>query len=294
VKAAALSCKPAAAGFSFDEPAPAGISYDKPAPTRLMRWWPVPALLAWGAAWLVFALLRQLGAAAWLALMLGTLIGAVSSLWGNTAWRRILLAAGFPVSMLLTSVMQVAHHVEAHSAVNLPAWAWLLPLGLLLLLYPLKSWRDAPMFPTPRGALNGLSSTLPLPTKAHKSIQILDAGCGLGDALRELHREYPQAQLTGLEWSWPLRWACAWRAPFAKVKRADIWATDWSAFDFVYLFQCPESLPRAIQKASSELRKGAWMGSLEFEAAELLPQAVHECADGRRLWLYQVPFTVRR
>jgi SAM-dependent methyltransferase len=259
----------------------------------MMRWWPVPALLAWGAAWLVFSLLRQLGSAPWLALMLGTLIGAVASLWGNTAWRRILLVAGFPVSMLLTTVVQVAPNIDATHSLNLPAWAWLLPLALLLLLYPLKSWRDAPMFPTPRGALNGLNATLRLVRKAHNPIQILDAGCGLGDALRELNREYPQAQLTGLEWSWPLRWACAWRAPFAKVKRADIWAADWSAFDFVYLFQRPESLPRAAEKASRELRAGAWMGSLEFEATGLVPQTVHECADGRRLWLYQVPFRVR-
>jgi SAM-dependent methyltransferase len=270
VTASVLACKPAAAG--------------------LMRFWPLPALLAWGAAWLVFALLRQLGAAAWLALMLGTLIGAVSSLWGNTAWRRILLAAGFPVSMLLTTVMQVAPNLGATHSLNPPAWAWLLPLALLLLLYPLKSWRDAPMFPTPRGALSGLKSSLKLPSGP---IQILDAGCGLGDGLRELHREYPQAQLTGLEWSWPLRWACAWRAPYASVRRADIWAADWSQFDFVYLFQRPESLLRAAEKASAELHRGAWVGSLEFEAVGLLPQAVHECADGRHLWLYQVPFKVR-
>jgi hypothetical protein len=259
----------------------------------MMRWWPVPALLAWGAAWLVFSLLRQLGSAPWLALMLGTLIGAVASLWGNTAWRRILLVAGFPVSMLLTTVVQVAPDIDATHSLNLPAWAWLLPLALLLLLYPLKSWRDAPMFPTPRGALNGLNATLRLARKAHNPIQILDAGCGLGDALRELSREYPRAQLTGLEWSWPLRWACAWRTPYATVKRADIWAANWSAFDFVYLFQRPESLSRAAEKASRELRAGAWMGSLEFEATGLVPHAVHECADGRRLWLYQVPFRVR-
>ncbi len=257
----------------------------------------MPALLAWGAAWLVFSALRQLGAAAGLALMLATLIGAVSSLWGNTTWRRILLAAGFPVSMLLTTFMQVAPHVDvhrAHSTLNLPAWAWLLPLGLLLLLYPLKSWRDAPMFPTPRGALDGLNATLALTSKPHQAIQILDAGCGLGDALRELHRAYPQAQLTGLEWSWPLRWVCGWRVPYAKVKRADIWTANWSGFDFVYLFQRPESLARATDKASRELRAGAWLGSLEFEATGLVPDAVHACVDGRRLWLYQVPFTLRR
>ena len=258
-----------------------------------MRWWPLPALLTWLLAWLVFAGLHQLAAPTGLALTLAALIGVVSSLWGNTRWRRILLAAGFPVSMALTNYLQmnatqIAQSGPAHAALNLSAVAWLFPLALLLLLYPMRSWRDAPMFPTPRGALRGLSSKLPENTR-----HILDAGCGLGDGLRELHREFPKAQLSGVEWSWPLRWACAWRAPFAQVKRADMWAADWSGFDFVYLFQRPESLPRALEKASAEMRHGAWLGSLEFEAAAWVPQAVHQCADGRRLWLYQLPFRTR-
>lgn len=278
----------------------------KPASAGLMRWWPLPALLTWGVAWCAFAALRQLGATAWLALLLATLIGAVSSLWGNTTWRRILLVAGFPVSALLTTVMRVAPRIDtitaitttttttAINALDLPAWAWLLPMALLLLLYPPKSWRDAPMFPTPRGALRGLAGALNLQERVNRPIRILDAGCGMGDALRELHRQYPTAQLSGLEWSWPLRWVCAWRVPHAFIERADMWGADWSTFDFVYLFQRPESLSRAMVKASAELRPGAWLGSLEFEAAPWIPQAVHECADGRRLWLYQVPFKPRR
>jgi SAM-dependent methyltransferase len=265
----------------------AAVLSGKPASAGLMRFWPLPALLAWGVAWAVFAALTQLGAAPWLALLMATLIGAVSSLWGNTRWRRILLAAGFPVSMFLTTVMQRPPAVSAHVALSFPAWAWLLPAALLLLLYPVRSWRDAPMFPTPRGALRGLNQSLKL--RAGKP-QILDAGCGLGDGLRELQREYPLAELTGFEWSWPLRLLCAWRAPYARVHRADMWAADWSGFDLVYLFQRPESLPRAVEKASRELRSGAWMASLEFEVKNLKPQQVYQCADGRRLWLYQVPF----
>ena len=234
---------------------------------------------------MIFALMRQLGTLPWMALMLAALVGAVSSLWGNTTWRRIFLATGFPVSMMLISVAQVPQN-----AFNVSAWAWLLPLAALLALYPARSWRDAPMFPTPRGALRGLSRTLALPADGAEPAKILDAGCGLGDALRELHAEYPKARLIGLEWSWPLRLACGWRAPYAEVQRADMWLADWSGYDFVYLFQRPESLPRAVEKASRELRSGAWIGSLEFPATGWVPQAVHECADGRRLWLYQVPF----
>ena len=167
------------------------------------------------------------------------------------------------------------------------AWgaAWTL-FAALALIYPLRSWRDAPFFPTPKGALAGLSRVVALPPAA----RVLDAGCGLGDGLRELHCEYPQARLEGLEWSWPLAWACALRCRRAQVRRRDIWAADWSGCALVYVFQRPESMARAVAKASRELEPGAWLASLEFEAPGLRPQAVHACADGRRLWLYRVPF----
>src|SRR6185295_8503313 len=115
-----------------------------------------------------------------------------------------------------------------------------LPLALLAACYPVTAWRDAPLFPTPVGALNGLARLVALRDGAH----IVGAGCGLGDGLKELRREYPAARLSGLEWSWPLRAACSWRLPFARIRRADIWAADWAGYDMVYLFQRPESMPR--------------------------------------------------
>jgi hypothetical protein len=142
----------------------------------------------------------------------------------------------------------------------MPAWGWLLPLVLLALVYPLNAWRDAPVFPTPSAA----------------------------------QREYPQAALHGLEWSWPLRFACAWRCRSARVRRGDIWAADWSGYDLVYVFQRPESMARAAEKATRELRPGAWLVSLEFDVPGLAATKVLEFADGRRVWLYRVPFRARR
>lgn len=240
--------------------------------------WPLPALLAWGIAWLVFIALSTLGVAPWLALLAASALGVPLCLWGSTPWRRVFILAGFPLSLLASG-----------AALSVPAWAWLAALALLLLLYPINAWRDAPLFPTPAGALRGLAALAPLSAQA----RIVDAGCGVGDGLRELHREYPAARLEGLEWSWPLRLACAWRCRFAQVRRADIWAADWSAYDMVYLFQRPESMPRAAAKAAGELKRGAWLASLEFEAPALMPQQVLACADGRRLWLYQAPFRSR-
>ena len=236
--------------------------------------WPLPALLSWALGWLLFATLRWLDAPLLIAIAAAAALGAALSVIGGTPWRRAFIALGFPLSLAASGL-----------AGAMPAWGWLLPLGLLALVYPLNAWRDAPLFPTPAGALQGLARLAPLAPDA----RVLDAGCGLGDALRELRREYPEARLHGLEWSWPLRILCAWRCRFASVRRGDIWAADWSGFDMVYVFQRPESMARAAEKAVRELRPGAWLASLEFDAPGLAPTQVLKCADGRRVWLYQVP-----
>ena len=144
---------------------------------------------------------------------------------------------------------------------------------------------DAPLFPTPKGALRGLATQLALPAEG----RFLDAGCGLGDALVELRREFPRAALFGIEWSGALRLVCALRCRFATVRRADMWTADWSEYDLVYVFQRPESMERVIAKASRELRPGAWLASLEFDVDSRRPTWVFVCADGRPLWLYRMP-----
>lgn len=240
--------------------------------------WPLPALAAWAAAWVLFVSLRALSVPTWVALTLAATLGGVLSVLGATPWRRIFIATGFPLSLAASGLAGAA-----------PAWAWLLPLAALAAVYPLNAWRDAPLFPTPAGALRGLARIAPLAAQA----QVLDAGCGLGAGLRELRREYPQARLAGLEWSWPLRIVCALRCRFATVRRADIWKADWSAQQLVYLFQRPESMPRAVEKAARELRPGAWLASLEFEAAALRPTARLLAPGGKPVWLYRAPFEPR-
>ena len=237
--------------------------------------WPLPALLIWAASWAVFIVgVRWLRMSPVLALLLAAALAITFSFRGATHWRRIFIAWGFPLSLGASGLVG-----------SVPGWAWLLPLALLAACYPVTAWRDAPLFPTPAGALDGLARLAHLKNGA----AIVDAGCGLGDGLKELRREYPKARLFGLEWSWPLRAACGWRLPFAKIRRADIWAVDWSAYDMVYLFQRPESMPRAADKAGRELRPGAWLASLEFAVPQMTPTRVLTCADGRCVWLYQAP-----
>jgi hypothetical protein len=232
--------------------------------------------LAWASAWAIYYLLPHWGLSSELTLGVSCALGIVLSVAGATWWRRIMIGLGFPLSMLLAN------------AATVPAWAWLLPLLVLLLVYPLNAWRDAPLFPTPNHALKDLPAHVQLAQDA----MILDAGCGLGDGLIALRLAYPSSRLDGLEWSWPLRAACAMRCPWARVRQGDIWKADWSAYELVYLFQRPESMARAAVKAMAELKPGCWLVSLEFEACDLSPHARLEAPDGRPVWVYKMPLAL--
>jgi len=247
--------------------------------------WPAPAVLTWLVAWALARALQAAGAPLWACLVLPTALGACAALLpfvATTAWRRVFVAAGFPLSALA----QGAHLGQGAA---LPAWLWLAPLALLLLAYPRRAWRDAPVFPTPRGALAELPKHVKLPAGA----RVLDAGCGMGDGLVELHRALPEARLEGVEWSALWRTVSAWRCPWATVRRGDMWADDWSAFDLVYLFQRPESMPRAMDKARREMRPGSWLVSLEFEARDAQGQPWRAAArwdlpGERPVWVYRI------
>lgn len=243
--------------------------------------WPLPAALTWLLAWALAWVLHQAGAPAWAVWALpaaGAALLALMPAVAATRWRQVFVAAGFPVSALALG-----------QAAALPAWLWLVPLAVLLLAYPRQAWRDAPVFPTPAGALRALPAHVALPPGA----AIHDAGCGLGDGLKALREAYPTAQLSGIEWSW-LWWAVArLRCPWARVQRGDMWAVDWSAFEMVYLFQRPESMPRALEKARREMRPGTWLVSLEFEGRDAqghahAPHVVLTLPGGRPVWVYRL------
>lgn len=239
-----------------------------------MTAWPLPALYAWLSAWMLFLGLQAAGAGALAAVAGAATAGLVIARAGSTRWRRWVIAAGFPASLGLALL-----------ATTMPAWGWLLALGALWLLYPRHAWRDAPLFPTPAGALDGLPALVALPAGA----RILDAGCGAGDGLIALRRVFAQARIEGIEWSWPLVVLCGLRCRFARVRRGDLWTSDWSEVDLVYLFQRPESMVRAADKAMRELRPGAWLVSLEFAMPGWRAQRVLDGAGGRAVHVYRMP-----
>ncbi len=246
----------------------------------LLRW-PLPALLCWGASWGVWLLLQRAGLALEWAAVLAMIGNLAASLTMGQRWRQLIVALGFPLSMLLLA-----------PGAGLPAWAWLGLLLALVGLYPVRAWRDAPWFPTPSGALRGLALKTRLAGRQPPP-RILDAGCGHGAGLIELRAEFADAELVGIEWSRSLRWLCAWRCPWARVRRGDLWAESWADYDLVYLFQRPESLARAIAKASREMRAGSWLVSLEFADEVLVATAALRKPGQRPVWLYRMPIAPR-
>ena len=211
------------------------------------RLWPASAFLAWLLGWLLLTALQPLGP---LASLSGALLPVAGLAWlHERRWRRFMVLGGFVASLLL-------HQGLA----SLPPWCWLLPLVLLLMMYPSSTWRDAPLFPTPAGALSAVALHIDLPPQA----RLLDAGCGLGAGLRELHRCFPAAEIHGVEWSPLLALVCRLRHPWARVRRGDMWAQPWAGYRLVYIFQRPESMAQAEAKARAELESGAWLISLDF------------------------------
>lgn len=236
--------------------------------------WPLPALLAWAGAWAAWVGALTSGAGPAWALLAGLAVGCALALPCAGGWRRFLAAVGFPLSALALGPAAVW-----------PAWAWLILLLPLLVLYPLRAWRDAPFFPTPAAALDGLAGVVGSPPPR----RVLDAGCGLGHGLAALRRTWPGAQLEGVEWSALLGLVAALRCPWAQVQRGDMWAGDWSGLDLVYLYQRPESMARAWHKARAEMRPGAWLVSLEFAVPGQAPLACLQGPGRRPVWIYRLP-----
>lgn len=236
--------------------------------------WPISALLIWFCAWLTSELLSSVGLASPWPSLCACVVGVMLSVLGSTRARQLAIAAGFPLSLFFTASIAVSF------------WAWLALLAIALLIYPIRSWRDAPLFPTPMKALQDIPQFAPIAD--HE--KVLDAGCGLGDGLIALRNAYYRACWFGVEASWPLMAIASIRCPWAKIWRGDLWEEGWQRYSMVYLFQRPEIMSRAVKKAQAELRLGAWLVSLEFEAVELRPTAVVQVSFDRSVWMYQQPF----
>lgn len=244
--------------------------------TALRLPWPLPAVLCWLGGLLAWQAALWLGAAWWQAFACALLASALGARSCTGRWRRLMAATGGPLALLVLAAPE--------SGVPPLAWGGAAVLGLLL--YPPGAWRDAPWFPTPAGGLAGLAQAC----AAHPPLAVLDAGCGVGHGLVELRRQFPTAELHGIESSRLLLAMAARRCRWARLQQGDIWQASWAQFQLVYVFQRPESMRRAYDKAMCELPAGGWLASLEFEVPGVEPFARLE--PGRRsgqvkpVWLY--------
>ena len=241
----------------------------------LPRWqrlpWPLPAVLTWATGWGLCVGAHALGLPGALGLGAGLLASTLLALACQGCWRRGIAGLGFPLSALALG-----------AAGHMPPWVWLLLLLPVLAIYPLRAWRDAPLFPTPHNALVGLDAVL-----ATSPQRVLDVGSGLGHGLAALHRLWPQAQVHGIEWSPLLAAATALRCRWAHVRRGDMWAASWAGYDLIYLFQRPESMARAFAKVAAEAAPGCWLVSLEFAVHGQPAVACLQGPQRRPLWVYQ-------
>jgi hypothetical protein len=237
--------------------------------------WLAPLLLAlsWLGQWLVLLGLLSAGVAAPLAAALAAAPGLLFLRPGapGALGIKILKACVFPVSLLLVG-----------SLGDIPLWIW--PLALLggAMVFPKLGRGDAPLWRTPRATLSRLAAQLPVTPRS-----VLDAGCGIGDALAQAAIEWPHAQLTGIEASLVLRVIARARVGRAIILAGDLWTTCWSDAQLVYLYLRPEAMDRALNKARCELSPEAWVASLEFELPAA-PEFSVRLEDGRSVWVYRV------
>ena len=59
--------------------------------------WPLPAVLAWAACWAIYAVGTRFGLSGAVAVVLAATLGLLLSLATTLWWRRLIIAAGFPL-----------------------------------------------------------------------------------------------------------------------------------------------------------------------------------------------------
>ena len=61
--------------------------------------WPLPALLAWSACWALFLVLHDLQLPVGWSAAVATALGVAAGFFARPSWRRLFIAAGFPLSL---------------------------------------------------------------------------------------------------------------------------------------------------------------------------------------------------
>lgn len=170
----------------------------------------------------------------------------------------------------------------------IPSWGFGVVTVLLGLVFS-NVWRER----VPLYLSNSVTQSAMAQFAQEKGIErAVDLGAGLGSIVRALASV--GVKTIGVESSPLLVWVSNLlngNQDKAKVIRGDIWQTDISQEDLVYVFLSPVPMPSIWRKACMEMKAGSWLVSNSFAIPDVEPEEIWELPDGRQtqLWLYRIP-----
>lgn len=173
---------------------------------------------------------------------------------------------------------------------RLPGWPYGIAFLALALVYWTSFRTQVPLFLSNRVTVHRLAAWLPDDAPR----RVLDAGSGTGSFARRLARLRPDWQITGIEAA-PAPWLLSRRLGRGLsnliLRRGDLWAEPFSAYDVVYAFLSPVPMNELWRKARREMREGSLLISNSFPIEGLATEKVIHVDDRRatRLYVYRIP-----
>lgn len=233
------------------------------------------------AAIIQLAAIATSGALAWyLGWTMGAwlLVTAILAVWFS--YQSELPRWWLPIQMLFLPAMALVFNL------GLPPWIFLLLFTLLLAVYGGVFSSRVPLYLTGIRTCEALQEIMP----AEKNFYFLDLGCGTGRVLRFLDKRFSFGMFYGVETA-PLPFVLAWlrskvgRAQF-RVMYQDMWKTDLSRYDVVYVFLSPQPMSELWQKVQCEMKPGSLFISNSFEVPGVTADKVITLDDGRATALH--------
>lgn len=243
----------------------------------------------------------------WLALLIQLMVLLLLK-FTTSFWHGWLPIGSYVVEFLLWQSLLV---VLLSYLVKLPSWWWwlqaMLPIGLywgatqqwidpiwfglltllLMLVFSAVLKDRVPLYLTNRSTQMALQQL----AQEYDVQQAIDLGSGLGGVVRALARQGIDAK--GVEYSPLLAWLsnliCRLNQA-GQVVQGDMWQTDISKVDMVYVFLSPEPMNRLWQKAQAEMKSGSLLVSNSFAIDAVEAEEVWELNDARqtRLFIYRI------